>query len=98
LLDAVLKQIATEAPAGRLGSVHDPLFRGARILFAGIAIVVVALVIRGMLRPRAFDRRWVIIAVAGFAGALAVRALLPFSPRAGVRRRAVLRLLRGHRV
>lgn len=95
LITAFVAQLAMERPAGDIGSIHDPLFRGARVLFVAIALLAVALLVRGALglgpaarreprrpsamSPRTFDAPWVLIGVASFFGALAVRASLPFS-------------------
>jgi hypothetical protein len=79
LIAELMAQVATEAPAGRHGSIHDPLFRGARLLFVAIVIVLCALLLRGTWRLRSRDARWVVTGAMGFAAALAVRAALPFS-------------------
>lgn len=73
------KQVTNESPAGRQGSEADPLFRGARLLFAGIAVVGLALAVRTMTLRRPVDPRWLALGVIGFVGALVVRAALPFS-------------------
>lgn len=71
------KQVAQEAPAGRLGSERDPLFRGARILF--LALIVVAVLLGARAATRDSDRQWLALGAAAFAGALAVRVALPFT-------------------
>lgn len=73
------KQVAGEAPAGQQGSESDPLFRGARVLFAVIIGLVVVLAVRGAIRPHGVDRRWLALGLSAFAGALALRIALPFS-------------------
>src|ERR1051325_546230 len=75
----LVRQAADEAPAGDSGSMDDPLFRAARVLFAVIVAVVLGLLVRGARRPSAVDRRWMAVGIAGFPAALALRAALPFS-------------------
>jgi len=74
-----LHQLAMEAPANDVGSIDDPLFRGARLLFAGIALLACALLARGLRGIASLDARWLVIGMASFAAALSLRAALPFS-------------------
>lgn len=76
---AFVEHVGRETPAHEVGSVDDPLFRGARALFAGILLIAAGLVWRGATRWRSLDRRWVVIGIASFSGALALRAAVPFS-------------------
>jgi hypothetical protein len=73
------RQIAAETTVRENGILHDPLFRGAQVLFVGIFIVAVGLLIRGAARFRSCDARWIVLGIASFAAALALRAALPFS-------------------
>ena len=79
---AFVKQVVNEKPVASgnaTGSLDDPLFRGARALFVATAIVVGGLLIRGATRRRSLDACWLVVGIASFAGALALRAALPFS-------------------
>jgi hypothetical protein len=78
-IDAFVEQVAGETPVGRSGSEHDPLFRIAQALFAGIALLAAVLLVRGVGQRHRLDRRWVGAGIATFAAALVVRAALPFS-------------------
>lgn len=79
LIAALEQQVAEETPAGRLGSEKDPLFRGARALFAGIFVLTLMIVIRGMTRLRPDDAPWIVLGLTTFLCALIMRASLPFS-------------------
>jgi hypothetical protein len=77
-----VKHVAAEQPVrsgSAVGSADDPLFRGARALFVSLLIVALALLIRGAGRFRSVDRRCLVMGIASFSAALALRAALPFS-------------------
>jgi hypothetical protein len=76
---AFLDQLAEEKPGGAVGSLHDPLFRGAQVLFVSLLVITIGLLGRGVRRAGALDPGWVVIGIASFSGALALRAALPFS-------------------
>ena len=79
LIAEFVTEVSKEAPVGRHASVHDPLYRGARGLFIALALVGFGLLVRGATRFRSLDASWVILGMASFSAALAVRAALPFS-------------------
>jgi MFS family permease len=79
IITTFLQQVGDEAAVREIGSADDPLFRGARALFAGIVAVAVGLLARGAARRRDWDARWIAMGIAGFSAALALRGALPFS-------------------
>jgi len=69
LIADFVRQLADERPVGEMGSANDPLFRGARLLFAAIVALSFALFARGAARLSSLDARWVALRAASFAAA-----------------------------
>jgi hypothetical protein len=78
-IDALLREIAGEAPAGERGRLDDPLLRGTEALIVAALALALLLGIRGIAGARSADVRWITLAIAGFVAALVFRAAVPFS-------------------
>ncbi|MCK6557208.1 hypothetical protein L6Q96_21920 [Candidatus Binatia bacterium] len=76
---AFLDALAAEQPGAATGSVSDPLFRFARLLFVAITVVALVILLRRLRQSRRCDAYWVAVGVVGFLVAVGVRAALPFS-------------------
>jgi hypothetical protein len=67
--------LGSESPLLEMGSADAPLFIRTRMLFVGLLLLVVALMLRALIRRRAVDVRWIAVLAGSFLLALLVRGL-----------------------